>query len=163
MAMHHIMSAGIGVALIGLGSGSSLPAKADNWHIGTLVCSVPDAESGGLLQPTSCRFKSLTGKRERYAGKVSHLDVLAAETQRPTLSWYVISTNPDIEPGALAGRYRVTNDSLGGVGDGPGARPGAVVLKTGSKKFTLQPIPIPSQRLPNLAKGVSEITLAFDV
>jgi hypothetical protein len=109
------------------------------------------------LNGITCHFRPLSGPAQAYSASVDRIEAAQGETGRATLSWYVMSHEPEIERGALAGRFRLT------------ATPaqlnfaGAPAALTGNRGLTLRPILIQSVRHLNLAAGVWELTLDFGV
>lgn len=149
--------------LFAVGVALAAPAAASRaeeaWTVGTLVCPLPLGASPGLpaMSAMQCHFRPLRGPAEAYSARVDRMESAEGEPGRATLSWYVMSREPDIERGALAGRFRLT------------ATPAELNLATapaplmGNGGLTLRPILIQSVRHLNLAAGVWELTLDFGV
>lgn len=136
----------------------TLPAQADLFRVGRLVCSA-DARVGlivGSTQPLRCVFHSTNPARQYiYAGRISRVGLDIGLTQGGVLSWAVLAKNSRIGRATMRGTYI---GASGSVALGPGL--GANVLIGGSRRsVVLQPLSIELSVGINLAVGVTRLTL----
>jgi hypothetical protein len=150
----HVLA--VGAALL---APAAAPRADEAWTVGTLVCPLPLGVAPGLpaLDGIQCRFRPLSGPAETYSARADRMESTEGESGRATLSWYVMSRETSIEPGALAGRYRMTEAQAE---LNLAAAPAPL---TGNGGLSLRPILIQSVRHLNLAAGVWELTLDFGV
>ncbi|OAE97684.1 hypothetical protein AYJ54_34695 [Bradyrhizobium centrolobii] len=135
-----------------------LPARAENFRVGRLVCfSTPRVGLVlGSAQSLRCVFYARRPPRQYiYEGRIRRVGLDLGVTSAGTLSWAVLAKNSRIGPGTLRGNYV---GASGNVALGPGL--GANVLIGGSRRSVmLQPISIERSIGLNLAAGVTNLTL----
>jgi hypothetical protein len=137
---------------------AALPARADTFRVGRLLCfSTPRVGLVlGSSQSLRCVFYARRPPRQyTYEGRIRRVGLDLGVTSAGTLSWAVLAKNSRIGPGTLRGSYVGASGSLA---LGPGL--GANVLIGGSRRSViLQPLSIERSIGINLAAGVTNLTL----
>ena len=135
----------------------ALPARADTFRVGRLLCfSTPRVGLVvGSTQSLRCVFYRRGSARYIYEGRIRRLGLDVGVTGAGTLSWAVFARNSRIGPGTMRGSYV---GASGNVALGPGF--GANVLIGGSRRtVVLQPLSVERAVGINLAVGVTNLTL----
>lgn len=131
------------------------PAEA-RIRAGVLTCTVAPGVSFivGSQKSVNCDFKSASGRRERYSGRITRIGLDVGFTTGGRIVWAVYAPAKR-GPGALAGVYGGASAEAtiaGGVG--------ANVLVGGFKRsITLQPVSVGAQEGYDLALAVSGLEL----
>jgi hypothetical protein len=136
----------------------ALPARADTFRVGRLLCfSTPRVGLVlGSAQSLRCVFYARRPPRQYiYEGRIRRIGLDLGVTSAGTLSWAVFAKNSRIGSGTLRGNYV---GASGNIAFGPGL--GANVLIGGSRRSVmLQPLSIERSIGLNLAVGVTNLTL----
>ncbi|WP_334538333.1 DUF992 domain-containing protein [Bradyrhizobium sp. AZCC 2230] len=136
----------------------ALPARAESFRVGRLVCnSTPRVGLVlGSAQELRCVFVTTRPTRQYiYEGRIRRVGLDIGVTSAGTLSWAVFARNSRISSGTLRGSYV---GASGNLAFGPGF--GANVLIGGSRRTVmLQPLSIERSIGLNLAAGVTNLTL----
>jgi hypothetical protein len=136
----------------------ALPARADTFRVGRLLCfSTPRVGLVlGSSQSLRCVFYAQRPPRQYiYEGRIRRAGLDLGVTSAGTLSWAVFAKNSRIGSGTLRGSYV---GASGNVAFGPGL--GANVLIGGSRRSVmLQPLSIERSIGINLAVGLTNLTL----
>lgn len=136
----------------------ALPARADTFRVGRLLClSTPRVGLVlGSSQSLRCVFYAQRPPRQYiYEGRIRRVGLDLGVTSASTLSWAVFAKNSRIGSGTLRGSYV---GASGNVALGPGL--GANVLIGGSRRtVVLQPLSVERSIGINLAIGVTNLTL----
>jgi hypothetical protein len=136
--------------------GLAAPAEA-RMRAGMLNCTV--APSVGYIvgsqKAVTCRFNPVSGRPEKYNGRITKIGLDVGFTNGGQITWAVYTAAP-AGRGALAGSYGGASAEAtvaGGVG--------ANVLVGGfGRSITLQPVSVGSQTGLNVAVAVSGLDLA---
>ena len=149
---------GLGVSVL-LG-GATLPAYAEAFRVGVLVC-----DSGprvgmivGSTQSLRCVFHSNTHASHQYIyeGRIRRVGLDLGATSGGALSWAVFAKNSRIGSATMRGSYVGASASVA-LGFGLGAN----VLVGGSRRsIALQPLSVERSTGLNLAAGVTRLTLS---
>ena len=133
----------------------STPAQA-LMKIGVLTCHV-DGGTGAIVYSKKhlrCKFRSTSGREERYVGSITKVGLDIGETTGTSLMWNVFAPG-STKKGALAGTY-VGASAQATLGSGVGAN---VLVGGFRKSITLQPVSLTAQTGLNVAAGVAGLTL----
>jgi hypothetical protein len=137
---------------------AALPARADTFRVGRLLCfSTPRVGLVlGSVQSLRCVFYARNPARQYiYQGRIRRVGIDLGVTTAGTLSWAVLAKNSRIGPGTLRGSYV---GASGNIAIGPGL--GANLLIGGSRRsVALQPVSLERSIGINLAAGVTNLTL----
>lgn len=137
---------------------ATLPARADTFRVGRLLCfSTPRVGLVlGSSQSLRCVFYAQRPPRQYiYEGRIRRVGLDLGVTSAGTLSWAVFAKNSRIGSGTLRGSYVGASAN---VALGPGL--GANVLIGGSRRtVVLQPLSVERSIGINLAAGVTNLTL----
>lgn len=134
---------------------AAVPAEA-RVRAGVLTCSVAPGVSFivGSRKSLTCDYKSVSGRRERYSGRITRVGIDVGFTTGGRIVWAVYAPAKR-GPGALAGVYGGASAEAtiaGGVG--------ANVLVGGFRRsITLQPVSVGAQKGYDLALAVSGLEL----
>lgn len=136
----------------------TLPARAERFRVGRLLCS-SDARVGlvlGSAQSLRCVFHTGNPPRQYvYVGRIRRVGLDLGVTSAGVLSWAVFARNSRIGPSTLRGSYV---GASGNVALGPSL--GVNVLIGGSRRtIVLQPLSVERAIGLNLAAGVTNLTL----
>ena len=160
-ARHRLAAAAIAIALAGLFSSSSIAQPQDRVAAGSLTCDV-SAGFGvivGSKRTVNCTFApSQPGPVEIYSGAITKLGIDIGATAGGVMVWLVYA--PTSRPaGALTGTYAgASAEATIAVGLG------AYVLVGGSNRtIALQPVSVQGQVGLNVAIGVAELDLRFQL
>ncbi len=148
-----VLSAFAGAAL--MAAMAATPAHA-LVKIGVLTCHV-DGGMGAIVyskKTLRCKFRSTTGREERYIGSITKVGVDLGETTGTSLMWNVFAPG-SARPGALAGSY-VGASAQATLGTGVGANALVGGLK---RSIALQPVSLTTQTGVNIAAGLAGLTL----
>ena len=144
-----------GLAVAGALMAAGGPAQA-RVRVGLLTCQVSPGVGYviGSQKTLTCSFKSVTGWREHYIGRITRVGLDIGYTSGGTIAWAVYAPARRSR-GALAGTY------VGASGEATvGAGVGANALVGGSRhSITLQPLSIGAQKGLDLAVAVSGLEL----
>ena len=142
-----------GVALLALGLTSAADAAT---RVGVLRCHVQGSEGFvvGSVAEARCVFKSESGRREHYAGRVSHIGVDLGVTNHAVLVWAVFAPS-EVRHRALAGDY-VGASAHATVGIGGGAN--ALVGGNGGT-ISLQPLSLQHETGVAAGAGAAKLEL----
>jgi hypothetical protein len=148
---------------IALAAGAFAPgnaAKADTTvKVGMLTCNVGSGWGYvvGSKRRLSCIYAGVSGRRERYIGRIAKYGVDIGYLQRGVIVWGVLAPTADLRPGALTGRY---GGATGGASVGVGVD--ANVLVGGfNRSITLQPVSVEGDQGVNVAAGVASVILHY--
>jgi hypothetical protein len=153
----------LGTAFAALGLAATMlahaPAHAQALRAGTLTCN--EAGGWGLVFGSShdirCTFSLVSGRVERYVGKISQFGVDIGYQKSAVIIWAVLAPTTTPVAGALAGTY--VGATAGAVA---GAGVGANVLVGGSNQsMSLQPVSIEGGVGLNVAAGIGALTLTY--
>ncbi len=148
-----VLSALAGVALMAVMAASPAHALV---KIGVLTCHI-DGGLGAIVyskKTLRCKFRSTSGREERYIGSISKVGVDIGETTGTSLMWNVFAPG-STKPGALEGSY-VGASAQATLGTGIGANALIGGLK---RSITLQPVSLTTQTGANIAAGLAGLTL----
>jgi hypothetical protein len=133
----------------------AMPAQA-LMKVGVLTCHV-DGGTGAIVYSSKslrCKFRSTSGREERYVGRITKVGLDIGETTGTSLMWNVFAPG-STKKGALAGTY-VGASAEATLGSGVGAN---VLVGGFERSITLQPVSLTAQTGLNVAAGVAGLTL----
>jgi hypothetical protein len=143
-------------ALAGLAVALNCPVPAEAAvRTGTLTCDIGGGTNVIVAsqKTLSCRYDSIGGRHEVYAGEISKFGVDLSATTNGRLVWAVFEAA--LVPGGLAGTYGgVLAEATVGVGVGAN-----VLVGGGNGGVTLQPLSLQGQSGFGLAAGIGSMTL----
>jgi hypothetical protein len=125
-------------------------------RVGVLRCDVAPGAGYiiGSQKTLDCRYKSVFGYRERYAGRISRVGLDVGFTQGGRLAWSVYAPSRR-GPGALAGVYGgASAEATLAAGLGANALIGGM-----ENSIALQPLSVSAQKGFDVAVGLSSLRL----
>ena len=136
---------------------AAMPAEA-RVRAGLLTCTVSPGVSViiGSQKSVSCNFKSVSGRTERYSGRITRVGLDVGFTTGGKIAWAVYAPARR-GPGALAGGYGGASAEAT-VGGGVGAN---VLIGGFRRSITLQPVSVGAQKGFDLAVAVSGLELEY--
>jgi hypothetical protein len=143
------------LVVLALTVAASMPAEA-RIRAGMLRCTVEPGVSMivGSQKSVSCNFRSVSGRREHYSGRITRIGLDVGFTTGGKIAWAVYAPAKRGR-GALAGGYGGASAEAtiaGGIG--------ANVLVGGFRRsITLQPVSVGAQRGLDVALAVSGLEL----
>ncbi len=142
-----------GVALLALGLTSAANAAT---RIGVLRCHVQGSEGFAVrsVQEAHCVFKSESGHREHYMGRVSHIGLDVGVVSHAVLVWAVFAPS-EIRHHALAGEYLgASAHATAGIGGGAN-----VLLGGNGGTISLQPLSLQHETGVAAGAGAAKLEL----
>ena len=151
-----LLSTAVGHVQQPTAAAGSAPDGSTGVNVGSLSCNVAGGTGFvfGSTKALSCIFTRTDGLGERYAGEIKRYGIDIGYTKEAAIVWLVFAPG-NIARGALAGNY-VGATMQGTVGVGAGAN---VLVGSGNKQITLQPVSVEGSVGLNVAGGVAEIAL----
>lgn len=146
----------VALGALALAALASAPAEA-RMRAGLLTCEVSPGVSFivGSQKELYCTFKSVSGNREHYAGRVSRLGLDVGFTTGGKIVWAVYAASRP-GPGTLAGGYGgASAEATVGAGVGANALIGGF-----NRSITLQPLSVGAQKGLAVALAASGLELA---
>jgi hypothetical protein len=134
-------------------------ASAQSLKAGVLQCHL----SGGvgmilmMNQSLDCVFKSSTGARTHYIGRLTNVGANIGISGPGRMVWGVLAASNSLAPGALAGDFVGAQGSVA-VGAGAG---GAVLVGGSNNSISLQPISVSVGTGLNVSAGVGSLNLQY--
>ena len=136
---------------------AAMPAEA-RVRAGLLTCTVSPGVGFivGSQKSVNCNFKSVTGRAERYSGRITRVGLDVGFTTGGKIAWAVYAPSQR-GPGALAGGYGGASAEAT-IGGGVGAN---VLVGGFRKSISLQPVSVGAQKGLDLALAISGLELDF--
>jgi hypothetical protein len=135
---------------------SALGNSTKGVAVGSLTCSAADGAAFvfGSTRHLDCLFARIDGSAELYRGSIKRFGADSGFSNKSHVVWLVIASG-SVEPGALAGDYGIGVP----VRDNNADSDPDMLVDTGNRRISLEPVHVHGEAGLNVAAGVAEVTL----
>lgn len=110
----------------------------------------------GSSRTVRCEYRPSVGVNHYYSGTMERVGLDFGVSDQASMLWAVLSTSPDLAPGALSGTYM---GMTSGFALGPGFSANVLAAKDASKNVTLQPVSVSADSGLSISLAAATLTL----
>ncbi|MFG1345915.1 DUF992 domain-containing protein [Xanthobacter autotrophicus DSM 431] len=110
----------------------------------------------GSTRKVRCEFRPSMGTNHYYAGTLDRIGLDFGISDQGSMLWAVLATSPQVDPGALAGKYVGLTT---GFAVGPGFSANLLASEDANRQVTLQPLSVSADSGLSLSFAGATLTL----